>query len=266
MKWKCKFCVFTTNGQGRIIQHYKKRHRHHRRSSGLVCIYEDCLSTFQTQAELKNHLKEHVKEGKKIVTKLCCDLCTFSEPSDINKYYPHLKTHLRNREIVKCPFADCSFKSSILPTFTAHRSRYHKFSTPNSLRPELCVDHTLTKRIVGVREDSVSDTEKSPSYDPIPEAEPLFENGEAIKNQLASLLLRMQTILHVSNSAIQEVIDELFDIGEFANQNIKKIIQKVLDANNCVADASVVASLSDEMKIFEPTEISFEAGAFGHRA
>ena len=123
MKWKCKFCAFTTNGQGRIIQHYKERHGHHRRSSGLVCIYEDCLSTFQTQVELKSHLKEHVKEGKKIVTKLCCDLCTFSEPSDINKYCAHLKTHLRNRETVKCPFADCSFKSNILSTFTAHRSR-----------------------------------------------------------------------------------------------------------------------------------------------
>ncbi|XP_049450794.1 uncharacterized protein LOC125900072 [Epinephelus fuscoguttatus] len=263
MKWKCKFCAFTTNGQGRIIQHYKERHGHHRRSSGLVCIYEDCLSTFQTQAELKNHLKEHVKEGKKIVTKLCCDLCTFSEPSDINKYYAHLKTHLRNRETVKCPFADCSFKSSILSTFTAHRSRYHKFSTLNSLRPELCVEHTLTNGVVAVGEDFVSDTEESPSYDPIPEAEPLFENGEAIKNQLASLLLRMQTILHVSNTAIQEVIDELFDIGEFANQNVKKIIQKVLDANNCVADASVVASLSDEIQLLNPLKFLSRQGPLG---
>ena len=62
MRWKCKFCAFSSNGQGRILQHYKERHGHHRRCSGLVCIYEDCLNTFQTQAELKKHLKEHVKK------------------------------------------------------------------------------------------------------------------------------------------------------------------------------------------------------------
>lgn len=84
MKWKCKFCAFSSNGQGRIIQHYKERHGHHRRCSGLFCIYEDCFNTFQTQAELKKHLKEHVKGCHKIVTKSCCDLCTFSEPSNIN--------------------------------------------------------------------------------------------------------------------------------------------------------------------------------------
>ncbi len=111
--------------------------------------------------------------------------------------YAHLKMHLRNRETVKCPFADCSFKSGVLSTFTANRSHYYKFSTLNSLMPELCVEHTLTNGEVG--EYSVSDTEESPSYDPIPEAEPPLENGEAIKNQLASLFLRMQTILHISD-------------------------------------------------------------------
>lgn len=70
----------------------------------------------------------------------------------------------------------------------------------------------------------------------------------------------MQTILHVSNSAIQEVIDELSDIGEFANQNIKKIIQKVLDANNCVADASDVASLSDEIQSLNPLKFLSRQG------
>lgn len=220
MRWKCKFCAFSSNGQGRILQHYKERHGHHRRCSGLVCIYEDCLNTFQTQAELKNHLKEHVKKDHKIVTKLCCDLCTFSEPSNINKYFAHLKTHLRNKETVKCPFADCSFKSSVLSTFTCHRSRYHRFSTLNSLRPELFLHHTLTNAVL--EEEFVSDTQASPSHDSVPEAEaePNLKNGEAIKHQLASLFLRMQTILHVSNSAVQEVIDELFDIGDFAFKNI----------------------------------------------
>ena len=263
MRWKCKFCAFSSNGQGRILQHYKERHGHHRRCSGLVCIYEDCLNTFQTQAELKKHLKEHVKKDHKIVTKLCCDLCTFSEPSNINKYFAHLKTHLRNKETVKCPFADCSFKSSVLSTFTAHRSCYRRFSTLNSLRPELFVHHPLTNAVL--EEEFVSDTEASPSHDSVPEAEaePNLKNGEAIKLQLASLFLRMQTILHVSNSALQEVIDELFDIGDFAYKNIKKIEENVFEENNCAADASVVTSLSDEIQSLNPLKFLSRAGCLG---
>lgn len=72
MKWRCKFCAFSTNGQGRILQHYKECHGHHRRSSGLTCIHKDCLKSFQTQAELKNHLKER-KKGYRILTKLSVD-------------------------------------------------------------------------------------------------------------------------------------------------------------------------------------------------
>lgn len=95
-----------------------------------------------------------------------------------------------------------------------------------------------------IEDDFVLDTEDILA----PEAEPGLDNGKAIQNQLGSLFLRMQTLLHVSNSAVQEIIDELFDIGEFAHQNIKTVIDKVLKDNNCIADASVVASLTDEIQ------------------
>lgn len=199
---------------------------------------------FKPKQNLKIIGKQHIRECHKIVAKLSCYLCMFSEPTDINKYCAHPKTHLRNKETVKCPFVDCSFKSSVLSTFTTHRSRYHESSTLNH-RPELFVNPTLTNAVL--EEELISDTEAPPSYDSVPEAEPDLKNGEAIKRQLASLFLRMQTILQVSNSAVQEVIDELFDIGNFAYTNIKKIIEKVLEENNCPTDASVVASLSDQI-------------------
>lgn len=149
--------------------------------------------------------------------KLRCYLCTFSEPTDISKYCAHLKTHLRNKKSVQCPFVDCSFKSSVLSTFTAHRSPYRRSSSVDHLRRDLFVNPPLTNAI---QEELIFDTGTIPSYDSElgaeSEAESDFDNGETIKRQLASLFLRMQTILHVSNSAVQEVIDELFDIGDFA--------------------------------------------------
>ena len=80
---------------------------------------------------------------------------------------------------------------------------------------------------------------------------------------MASLFLRMKTILHVSNSALQEVIDELFDIGDFAYKNIKKIVENVFEENNCAADASVVTSLSDEIQSLNPLKFLSRAGCLG---
>lgn len=261
MKWKCKFCAFSTNSQGRILQHYKERHGHHRRCSGLICIHKDCLKTFQTQAELKNHLKEHKKEAYRIVNKISCDLCTFSEPCDINKYFIHLKIHLRNREVVKCPFVGCFFKSNVLSTFTAHRSRYHKPSTLGNFRPELVAEHTVFVPVI--EDDIVSDTEDILVTDSVFEAGSGLENGKAIQNQLGSLFLRMQTLLHVSNSAVQEIIDELFDIGEFAHQNIKTVIDSILKDNNCIVDASVVTSLIEELQTLNPLRLLSREGPLG---
>lgn len=51
---------------------------------------------------------------------------------------------------------------------------------------------------------------------------------------------------------MQEVIDELFDFGEFSYQNIKKTVAKVLKENNCEAYACIVTSLSDEVQSLKP--------------
>lgn len=108
ISWSGRVRVFVhSQARRRIIQHYKEHHGHLQRSSDFSVFMRTVWA--------------HLKKKK---CKLRCDLCTFSEPSDITKYYAHLKTHLRNRETVKCPFADCSFKSSILSTLTAHRSSY----------------------------------------------------------------------------------------------------------------------------------------------
>lgn len=243
MRWKCKFCAFSSNGQGRILQHYKERHGHHRRCSGLVCIYEDCLNTFQTQAELKNHLKEHVKEGHKIVTKLCCDSCTFSEPSNSNKYFAHLKTHLRNKETVKCPI----FLTSVLSTFTAHKSCYHRFSSLNSLRPELFVHHTLTNAVL--EEEFVSDTEASPSYNSIPEAEwpdpfviPDFSHDDEFQPRVSNeAYANDETVMVVSKSVKSEILYRLADcIAKITlyptRDNIESIAKALVVMHPCLRE------------------------------
>lgn len=73
----------------------------------------------------------------------------------------------------------------------------------------------------------------------------------------------MQTILHVSNSAVQEVTDEFFDIGDFACENNKKIIETVFKENNYAIDASIIASLSEEIQSLNPLKFLSRAGPLG---
>lgn len=116
----------------------KDHHGHHRK--GYNCIYSDCLTVFQSFVEPKCHLKQHWKEGSGLhVAKICCELCTFSEPTNIQKYFLHLKKHLRNKETVFCPFGDYTFNSSVLSRFTVHRSHYHQSSTLEHFKPKLIV-------------------------------------------------------------------------------------------------------------------------------
>lgn len=114
-----------------------------------------------------------------------------------------------------------------------------------------------------VDDDFVSDTEDVLVADSVIEAGSGLENGKAIQHQLGSLFIRMQTLLHVSNSAVQEITDELFDIGEFAHQNIKTVIDNILKDNNCIVEASVVTALPKELQILNPLT-SLKGGTFWH--
>lgn len=127
MKWK--FCRFSTANQRSIIRHYKLKHGHYSRSCPLPCIYSDCVCSFKTQVALKNHLLKHetvtgrpqdaMAHGISIVTyRLHCEQCEFSESYTLKDYFVHLRVHLKNKEILKCPFQRCLFKSDVYSTYT----------------------------------------------------------------------------------------------------------------------------------------------------
>ena len=51
----------------------------------------------------------------------------------------------------------------------------------------------------------------------------------------------MQTILHVSKSATQEKVNELYEIGVLAGEFTNKSIERVLREHNCSTDNTVVS-------------------------
>lgn len=175
------------------------------------------MCSFKTQVALKNHLLKHQSvvnqsqpgvlghesQSNVVTHRLQCELCHFSEPCTLKQYFAHLGAHLKSKETVNCPFEQCQFKSGVYSTFTAHKSRYHCDSGFKKIRLELICDHSPAETSGEQIEDVVL-----LDYD-----NPLNEedNGDSIKHRLVSLFLHMQTILHVSKSATQERVNELYE-------------------------------------------------------
>lgn len=157
----------------------------------------------QSHVDFVKHIKKH-KKGSNPVAKLTYELCTFSAPTNIKQYFCHLKTHLRTQETMTCPFEGCSFKSSIVSTFTAHRNRYHQCADFANFKPDLvvkCHSQAFVNDDEGDLNNLVSSELSESEFQPV---------HNSIQRQIASLLLRLQTVLHVSQSAIQEIVDDLF--------------------------------------------------------
>lgn len=99
------------------------------------------------------------------------------------------------------------------------------------LRPELIHDLQATQ---SKECDVTSPIEIDVSQDDVLEEEEFEDvNVEYFKHRLASLFLRMHTILHVSRSATQEIVESLHDIGTLAGESPKKAIENVLREHSC---------------------------------
>lgn len=201
----------------------------------------------------------HESQSSVVTHRLQCELCDFSEPCTIKQYFAHLGAHLKSKETVNCPFVQCQFKSSVYSTFTGHKCRYHCNSGLNNIKPELICDHSPAETSEEQIGDVVSvDYDNTPNYDDDNE-----DYGESVSYRLASLLLRMQTILHVSKSATQEIVNELYEIGVLAGEFTNRSIEGVLREHNCNTDSTVLTVVKRTLQETNPLCLLSKTGQFG---
>lgn len=182
----------------------------------------------------------------------------FLSPAVLNSTV-HLGGHLKNKETLKCPFQLCQFKSSVYSTFTAHKSRYHCSSGLKDLRAELICDYSPSTATSGEHAEIPIDCGISPSDC----EEDTEENGDSIKLRLASLFLRMQAILHISKSATQEIVNELYEIGVLAGEFTNRSIENVLRQHNFNPDSSILALVTETLQETNPLYLLSKTGPFG---
>lgn len=223
MAWKCKLCAAAFDKRAQALEHYRLHHSSVSSVSPLPCLHDDCVSTFQSVNALKIHLSRihtQTKHGVNPVESVSfvCPKCGFKQPFNYKTMLGHLRAHLKKHEMLDCPFKNCHYRSNVYSSFNAHRSRDHP--DPDAHISDFKNDIILTEienpTMLGQVEAADSSENppelESPDYSPL---ESSYDTGELqaqLKNNLSSLFLKMHSVLHVSETAIQDIIDNLVQI------------------------------------------------------
>lgn len=132
--WRCKLCEFSTAVKVRLMSHYRLLHGQYSTTCPLPCPYHNCMCHFKTYNSLKVHMSRVHDASAKSVREVGdrvfkCPLCDFRQPFVERDMFLHLGRHLQQKQMVQCPFKDCSFTSNVYPTFRSHKSRVHSHSS-----------------------------------------------------------------------------------------------------------------------------------------
>jgi len=258
---QCKNCKFSHSDPEVLLKHYRLRHGQGHQGRNWPCLYPDCVCSFRTSGALKSHLtRYHTKSAlRQINTTFKCELCEFKTVCSESRFFSHLGGHLRSHDTVRCPFTGCEYNTNKLTNFATHRSRKHKTHTTKDLR---------TSVITEDEENPGTEDEENPGAEPIVDfddidAEPSSQavqdsetdlldcevDSETLEHKLASLFLCMQTVLHISKSAIRKIIEELRDILYFSKFLALNTIKDILVKHKIDTDLSILQEITNA--IFE---------------
>lgn len=238
---QCKFCTFTGNEEN-LIRHYEL---HHWRPHHWPCVHSACVCVFKTRGALKSHLSGFHSKGQPVhqsSTIFKCELCDFHELCSEGDIIKHLGNHLNIQETIQCPFLDCQFKTNSYSGFSSHRSRKHKRHTINDLRTVL---HSSASESVSIPEvtseasTSLQGNSGSCSGE-TPTNSLVSIPYESIEHKIAKHLLSLQTVLHVSRSAVQEIVEETNDILTASKSHCFQSVAEVLQKHNISAENGLI--------------------------
>jgi len=251
MQWKCKLCTYKSEKRAQLLKHYRINHGTYSRIVPVPCLHSECPCTFKSFNALKVHLSkihsqhriaESSSSGHALVC-YKCHVCDFTEPCSESDYFAHLRTHLRNNEKVQCPFKDCSFDTNVYSTFNAHKCKAHHHHCFKDLK----VGVVLSTQRSHTEEDTVYPlVDTSGSEDDCNVAEEqdnLDDTKQKLEHNLASLFLKMQTILYISDSATQEIIQQLNQIHLLSGPLLYNTIQQTIVKHCGEVESTVVKEL-----------------------
>ncbi|XP_026053335.1 uncharacterized protein LOC113039609 isoform X1 [Carassius auratus] len=243
MQWNCKHCIFSANKRGLLLKHYRLKHGGFTRQQPIPCLHMDCLCSFKSFNALKVHLSVWHSQSDRQTSEpkvaFHCQLCEYVQPCTESEFFTHLRSHLKLKQSVSCPYEGCQFESNVYSTFNAHKSRVHSGSSTTQFKGPILSNIEQLDQLTEVAEEVPlqDDNCVDESVDDMQDLEIQLERN------LASLFLKMQAILHISESAAQEVIQQINQIQMLSQPLLQNAVQKIISHHCSDVDNSIVSDI-----------------------
>lgn len=245
-----------------LLKHYKLNHKHYGRGSSYPCTFLNCVCRFKTWNALLSHLsRSHPVQRlpKESLTTFNCQICSYQLSSE-RDYFQHIFHHLKNKETIKCMYKDCTYKTNVYVNFKSHKHRKH--CGASNFKPgvvENKIVNSVNESFESVSGD-ISDDEITCSNEPVIDSDPVNLEKE-IEFKLALVLLKLENIYLVLNTAIDELLQELsYLIGTVSLPITQKTLNEILQTHSCEFDQSIVEKLANVL-----CESNAIKKAIGHR-
>ena len=265
--WQCKGCSVVVASRSELLNHYKLKHPHFGRTIHYPCTYLKCPCTFKTWNALIVHQSRvhpaQVSPIQKQLSTFSCHLCACKNLANEREYFVHINTHLRRNENVCCMFVGCSFQTNIYGTFKSHKSRRHTPHTLNDFIPGIVKTTTLAWPSL---HDSFSDCQEEECVEEEVSDTSLDCKGQhkalpdVIEQQLAAALLKLEYLVHVPGTAIDEFLQELYLISSASVPLSRRVVSDILERHNLQVDDSVVTEISTAACSANPVQRAIEKG------
>ncbi|XP_031177005.1 uncharacterized protein LOC116065609 [Sander lucioperca] len=246
MQWTCKQCNFSTDKRGQLLKHYRLKHGGFTRQQPIPCLHNDCLCTFKSFNALKVHLsvwhcQSDIGQTSKPTVVFHCQLCESTEPCTEEEFFTHLRSHLKLKQKVLCPYDGCDFHSNVYSTFNAHKSRVHRGSATTHFKTGIVSNIEHQDQLTEVENDISSQDDTECEFE---ESVGDIQDLESqLERNLAALFLKMQTILHISESATQEVIQQINQIHLLSQPLLQSKVQEIISQHCGDVDNSIVSEV-----------------------
>lgn len=191
---------------------------------------------------MSRHHAQATKPGNILsFTCIVCNLCSFDNE---RQYFIHIGSHLKKFETVPCVFEGCDYKTNIYTTFHSHKSRKHN-------------PHTLEDFKTTVLQHQNKLDEESDFVEDENDCGSVLEEEDDLKKVITKrvglLLLKMESIFNVSNTCINELVEELhFLTASASGPVIKEIILSTLRKHGCTFEDSVISELVKDLCQLSP--------------
>lgn len=248
--WKCKLCVFSSALKIQLLRHYRLYHGQYSTISPLPCLYNNCMCTFSTYNSLKVHLSRvHLekrlvgRDNSDLTLNLAfhCPVCDFKQPFVESDMFIHLRGHLRRKETVPCPFRACKFQTNVYSTYNSHKCREHQHASDYDVA-------VVVQNVSNVSQDDTEHDQEELSDENETASAPVAGSSdegltEQLQYNLAAFFLKMQTILHVSTRATQEIIEHIDQLFSLSEPVFRESLIKILEKHNCPITDTLVSEI-----------------------